>query len=201
VTAIDGRCDWCGEDPLYVAYHDEEWGVPCGDEQRLFGFLLLESMQAGLAWITILRKREAFRAAFADFDAEVIARFDDADRARLLADAGIVRNRAKIDATIGNARATLALRAAGGGLRALLWDTVDGVPRQNRFRRHAEVPATTPEAEALSKRLRGAGFRFVGPTICYALMQAVGLVNDHVLDCPRHGACAELAEGFEAPRA
>ena len=192
-TAQDGRCDWCGDDPLYVAYHDTEWGVPCRDEEALFEFLILEGMQAGLAWITILRKRDAFRAAFADFDAERVARFDDADRARLLADAGIVRNRAKIDAAIGNARITLELRASGGGLRDRLWSHVEGDPVQNRFRRLADVPAKDARAEAMSKDLKSLGMKFVGPTICYALMQAAGLVNDHLIGCPRHEACAALA--------
>ena len=191
--AQDGRCDWCGDDPLYVAYHDSEWGVPCRDEEALFEFLILEGMQAGLAWITILRKRDAFRAAFADFDAERVARFDDADRARLLADAGIVRNRAKIDAAIGNARITLDLRSRGGGLRERLWSHVDGEPVQNRFRRLADVPAKDARAEAMSKDLKSLGMKFVGPTICYALMQAAGLVNDHLVGCPRHDACAALA--------
>ena len=192
-AAQDGRCDWCGDDPLYVAYHDTEWGVPCRDEEALFEFLILEGMQAGLAWITILRKRDAFRAAFADFDAERVARFDDADRARLLADAGIVRNRAKIDAAIGNARITLELRASGGGLRDRLWSHVEGDPVQNRFRRLADVPAKDARAEAMSKDLKSLGMKFVGPTICYALMQAAGLVNDHLIGCPRHEACAALA--------
>lgn len=200
MTATDTRCDWCGTDPLYVAYHDEEWGVPCTDEQRLFEFLLLESMQAGLAWITVLRKREAFRAAFAGFDAERVARFGAGDRDRLMGDAGIVRNRAKIDATIGNARAVLELRQAGGGLAPFLWDAVDGEPVQNRWRTHADVPASTDRSTALSKRLRAAGFRFVGPTICYALMQATGMVNDHLVDCHRHDDCAALARrGFPVP--
>lgn len=188
-----GRCDWCGEDPLYVAYHDEEWGVPCHDEATLFEFLILEGMQAGLAWITVLRKRAAFRRALDDFDPERIARYGEPKRQALLADAGIIRNRAKIDATIGNARAWLALRDAGGSLHDRLWSVVDGRPRQNRFRRLAEVPATTPQAETLSKTLKRDGFRFVGPTICYALMQATGVVNDHLLSCPRHRACAALA--------
>jgi DNA-3-methyladenine glycosylase I len=188
------RCDWCGTDPLYVAYHDQEWGVPCRDEERLFEFLVLESMQAGLSWITILRKREHFRRAFAGFDARRVAGFDDADRARLLADAGIVRNRAKIDATIGNARAVLTLRERGDGLSGLLWSLVDGVPIPNQHPGMHSVPATTPHSEELSRRLRAAGMRFVGPTICYALMQAVGVVNDHLVHCPRHAACAAMAE-------
>lgn len=188
------RCDWCGTDPLYVAYHDREWGVPCRDEARLFEFLVLETMQAGLAWITILRKREHFRRALAGFDAAEVARFGADDRARLLADPGIVRNRAKIDATIGNARAVVSLRERGEGLSGLLWSMVDGVPIQNRRASMESIPATTPMSDALSRRLRGAGLRFVGPTICHALMQAVGMVNDHLVHCPRHAACAALAE-------
>lgn len=187
------RCDWCTSDPLYVRYHDEEWGVPCHDEARLFEMLVLEGMQAGLSWLTILRKRERFRQALSGFDPEVIARYGDSDRKRLLADAGIVRNRAKIDATIGNARATLQLRERGETLTGLLWSTVDGRPVQHRYESIAEVPASTPLSEALSKRLRAAGYRFVGPTICQALMQATGMVNDHLVHCPQHPRCAELA--------
>jgi DNA-3-methyladenine glycosylase I len=195
MTATAGeRCPWCGDDPLYVAYHDEEWGVPCRDEARLFELLVLEGMQAGLSWRTILHKREGFRRAFHDFVPDRIARYDDLDRRRLLGDRGIVRNRAKIDATIGNARALLALRERGGSLGEVLWDAVDGRPVQGRYRSLAEVPARTPASEALSKRLRGLQFRFVGPTIVLALMQAAGLVNDHLLGCPRHAACAALAE-------
>lgn len=186
-------CPWCGTDPLYRAYHDEEWGVPCRGEEALFEFLVLEGMQAGLAWITILRKREAFRAAFADFDAQRVARFGDADRARLLADAGIVRNRAKIDATIANARIVLGLREREEGLAHRLWSHVDGEPIQHRFARHEDVPPSDPIAERMSKDLTALGMKFVGPTICYALMQAAGLVNDHLVDCPRHDACAALA--------
>ena len=186
-------CPWCGDDPLYRAYHDEEWGVPCRDEDALFEFLVLEGMQAGLAWITILRKREAFRAAFAGFDAERVAAFDDTDRNRLLSDAGIVRNRAKIEAAIGNARIVLELRAQGGGLTNLLWSYVDGVAIQNRFVSMTDVPPSSPLSERMSKDLRKQGFRFVGPTICYALMQAAGLINDHLVACPRHDACAALA--------
>ena len=186
-------CPWCGDDPLYRAYHDEEWGVPCRDEDALFEFLVLEGMQAGLAWITILRKREAFRAAFAGFDAERVAAFDDTDRNRLLSDAGIVRNRAKIEAAIGNARIVLELRAQGGGLTDLLWSYVDGVAIQNRFVSMTDVPPSSPLSERMSKDLRKQGFRFVGPTICYALMQAAGLINDHLVACPRHDACAALA--------
>ena len=192
MSGIDA-CPWCGDDALYRAYHDEEWGVPCRDEDRLFEFLILEGMQAGLAWITILRKREAFRRAFAGFDAERVARFGEADRARLRADAAIVRNRAKIDAAVRNARAVLALRESGEGLAGRLWSHVDGRPVQHHYRRHEDVPAQDSVSEAMARDLRGLSMRFVGPTICYALMQAAGLVNDHLLDCPRHAACAELA--------
>lgn len=179
------RCPWAGSDPLYQAYHDREWGVPVHDDRRLFEFLVLEGAQAGLAWITILRKREAYRAAFAGFDPATVARFDTAKAASLLADPGIVRNRLKIAAAIGNARAFLAVQAEFGSFAAYLWRYVDGQPVQNRWRSMAEVPASTPLAEALSRDLKLRGFRFVGPTICYAFMQAVGLVNDHLIDCHR----------------
>jgi len=182
------RCPWCGDDPLYVAYHDTEWGVPCHDERTLFEFLILEGAQAGLSWITILRKRENYRRAFDNFDAEKIARYGEADVARLLGDAGIVRNRLKIAAAIGNARATLKLHDEGGSLDELLWSFVDGRPRINRRRSLADIPAITPEAEALSKELKRRGFRFIGPTVVYAHMQATGMVNDHLVSCPRHAA-------------
>jgi DNA-3-methyladenine glycosylase I len=181
------RCPWCSDDPLYVAYHDNEWGVPLHDDRRLFEFLILEGAQAGLSWLTILRKRENYRRAFVEFDAEQIARFSEADVERLLADPGIVRNRLKIAATIANARAVLPLKAEFGSLDAYLWGFVDGRPIHNSWREMAEVPAKTPLAEALSKDLSRRGFKFVGPTICYALMQAVGMVNDHLVDCYRHG--------------
>jgi len=180
------RCTWCGTDPLYVAYHDDEWGVPVRDEQRLFEFLILEGAQAGLSWLTILRKREGYRSAFHDFDPERMARFNDADIARLRADAGIVRNRLKIDAAIGNARALLDLQQSGSTLVETLWRHVDGKPRQNQWRRLDQVPVATPHSEAMSHELKRLGFRFVGPRICYALMQATGMVNDHTTDCFRH---------------
>ena len=180
------RCAWCGTDPLYVAYHDQEWGVPVRDEQRLFEFLILEGAQAGLSWLTILRKREGYRRAFHGFDAERIARFDAVDIARLRVDAGIVRNRLKIDAAVSNARALLALQQSGATLAETLWRHVDGEPRHNRWTHPDEVPATTPESDAMSRDLKQLGFRFVGPTICYALMQATGMVNDHLTDCFRH---------------
>lgn len=187
-TLCETRCPWCGEDPLYVAYHDKEWGVPCHDERTLFEFLILEGAQAGLSWITILRKRENYRRAFDDFDAERIARYGDKDVARLLGDAGIVRNRLKIAAAIDNARAMLALRDAGGNLNDLFWQAVDGKPVINRWKTLAEVPVFTPTAEALSKELKRRGFRFVGPTVIYSHMQATGMVNDHLVTCPRHKA-------------
>ena len=180
------RCPWCGTDPLYVAYHDKEWGVPCHDEQTLFEFLLLEAAQAGLSWVTVLRKRENYRRAFAGFDAKKIARFDDVDVARLMGDAGIIRNRLKIDAAISNARVTCDLHDEGQTLEALMWQFVDGVPQVNQRRSMSEVPAFTPAAEALSKELKRRGFRFVGPTVIYAHMQATGMVNDHLVSCPRH---------------
>lgn len=182
------RCPWCGNDPLYVAYHDEEWGVPCHDDRRLFEFLVLEGAQAGLSWITILRKREAYRRAFAGFDPEAVARYGEKDVARLLADAGIVRNRQKIEAAIGNARAFLKLQESFGSFDDWLWRFVDGRPIVNRWKSMAEVPAQTPLSARLSSELAARGFRFVGPTICYAYLQAVGLVNDHLLACHRHPA-------------
>jgi len=184
--SASGRCPWCGDDPLYVAYHDTEWGVPCHDERSLFEFLILEGAQAGLSWITILRKRENYRRAFHNFDPARIARYGEKDVARLLGDAGIVRNRLKIAASIDNARATLKLYEQGGSLDQLLWAFVDGRPRINRWRSLAEVPAITAEAEALSKELKRRGFRFIGPTVIYAHMQATGMVNDHLVSCPRH---------------
>lgn len=179
------RCPWAGSDPLYVAYHDEEWGTPSEDERHLFAMLLLEGAQAGLAWITILRKREGYRRAFDGFDPERIARYGEAKVAALLADPGIVRNRAKVAAAIGNARAYLALREAGGSLGALARDAVGGAPRRNAWRTMAEVPARTPESDALSRELKRRGFKFVGSTIVYAWMQAVGVVDDHLLSCFR----------------
>jgi DNA-3-methyladenine glycosylase I len=188
VSLPTARCPWCGSDPLYVAYHDDEWGVPCHDERKLFEFLLLEGAQAGLSWLTILRKRENYRHAFAAFDVEAIARYGQRDVARLLNDAGIVRNRLKIAAAIDNARATLRLYEQGDTLDRLLWQFVDGQPRINRWRTLDEVPAVTPEAAAMAKELKRRGFRFVGPTVMYAYMQAAGMVNDHLLTCPRHAA-------------
>ncbi len=180
------RCPWCGDDPLYVAYHDNEWGVPCHGERTLFEFLILEGAQAGLSWITILRKRENYRRAFDNFDVEKIARYGEADVARLLADVGIVRNKLKIAAAIDNARATLALYESGSSLDILFWQFVNGQSVINRWRQLDEVPVYTPVAEALAKELKRRGFRFVGPTVVYSHMQATGMVNDHLVTCPRH---------------
>ncbi len=185
------RCNWCGTDPLYVAYHDEEWGVPEYDAQALFEKLLLDGFQAGLSWITILRKRDNFRRAFDGFDAAKMARYTPAKCAALMQDAGIVRNRLKIEASVSNAQACLAIP----DFSAYLWNFVDGRPVQNRIRSMSEIPAKTPLAEKVSKDLQRRGFRFVGPTIVYAFMQACGLVNDHLVDCHRHEAVKHAAKG------
>jgi DNA-3-methyladenine glycosylase I len=177
------RCAWVPEgDPLYVAYHDEEWGLPSHDERHLFEMLVLEGAQAGLSWSTILRKRENYRKAFAGWDVEKIARFGDRDVERLMSDAGIVRNRLKIESAIANAQAVLSLDS----LDELLWSFVGGKPKQNRFKKLGDMPAETAESKAMSKELKRRGFRFVGPTVCYAFMQACGLVNDHTVDCFRY---------------
>ncbi|MFM7692710.1 MAG: DNA-3-methyladenine glycosylase I [Actinomycetota bacterium] len=181
------RCPWAGDDPLYVRYHDEEWGRPVTDETRVFEKLCLEGFQAGLSWITILRKREAFRAAFDGFDAARMARYGDADVARLVADAGIVRHRGKIEAAIGNARALVALHAAGGSLAELVWSHAPATPGPAP-RSMADVPAQTAESAALSRALKAHGFRFVGPTTAYAAMQALGVVDDHLAGCAARGA-------------
>jgi DNA-3-methyladenine glycosylase I len=181
------RCKWAGDDPLYQRYHDEEWGVPVHDDRTLFEFLLLEGAQAGLSWITILRKRERYRAAFAGFDPALVARYRATQVRSLLADAGIVRNKLKVASAIRNAQATLQVQDEFGSLDAYLWRFVDGRPIVNRWRTHAEVPAQTARSDALSKALKQRGFGFVGSTICYAFMQAVGMVNDHTRDCFKHG--------------
>lgn len=189
------RCAWCGEDPLYVAYHDKEWGVPLHDERALFEFLVLEGAQAGLSWLTILKKREGYRRAFCGFDAERIARFGEADVARLAADPGIVRNRLKIEAAIANARAALDVRAEFGSLDDYFWRFVDGRPIANVWRDIGQVPARTPISDAMSKDMKKRGFKFVGATICYAHMQAIGMVNDHTVDCFRHRELAAATTG------
>jgi DNA-3-methyladenine glycosylase I len=188
------RCAWCSADPLYRAYHDTEWGVPLHDERALFELLILEGAQAGLSWFTILKKREGYRHAFHNFDAERIARYTEADVARLMADAGIVRNRLKIEATITNARATLALRESGDGLDGYFWNFVDGRPIANAWTDIRQVPARTPLSDTIGKDLKKRRFKFVGSTIVYAHMQAMGLVNDHTTDCFRHRAVAKLAQ-------
>ncbi len=182
------RCAWCGTDPLYVAYHDEQWGVPADDDRHLFEMLILEGQQAGLSWLTILKKREAFREVFDGFDPERVAGFGEPDIERLMQDRRIVRNRAKLTAAVGNARAFQHLRERHGRFSDWLWSFVDGEPVINRPASEADIPAETPTSRELSKALRAAGFRFVGPTICYAYMQAVGLVDDHVTRCFR--ACS-----------
>jgi DNA-3-methyladenine glycosylase I len=182
------RCPWAGTDPLYVAYHDEEWGRPLHDDRALFELLLLEGAQAGLSWITILRKREAYRKAFLGFDPARVARFDERKVASLLRDPGIVRNRAKVRGAVASARAFLDLVDETGSFDRYLWSFVGGRPIVNRRRSMREVPVSTPEAEAMSRDLRRRGFTFVGPTICYAFMQAAGLVNDHLTTCVRYAA-------------
>jgi DNA-3-methyladenine glycosylase I len=181
------RCQWAGSDPLYVAYHDQEWGVPVlRDDRTLFEFLILEGAQAGLSWSTILKKRPAYRAAFDNFDPAQVAAYDDTRIAALLTDPGIVRNRLKVNAAVRNAGAFRTVQAEFGSFGTYIWRFVGGEPRQNTWRTLAEIPARTPEAEAMSKDLQRRGFTFVGPTICYAFMQAVGMVNDHTVDCFRY---------------
>jgi DNA-3-methyladenine glycosylase I len=187
------RCAWAGTDPLYVAYHDEEWGVPEFDDRALYEKLVLDGFQAGLSWITILRKRENFRRAFDGFDPEKIARFTPKKIHALMNDAGIVRNRMKIDGAVASARAYLDLMEKGPGLSRLLWDFLDGKPQVNRFRSRKQVPAETPLSRAMSKELAARGFKFCGPTIVYAFMQATGMVNDHLVQCHRHAPLAARA--------
>jgi len=186
------RCAWPGADPLYVAYHDEEWGVPEWDDRALFEKLILDGFQAGLSWITILRKREAFRKAFDGFDPAKIARYSEKKVAKLMADEGIIRNRAKIEAAVASAQAYLAIQEKDG-FGNYLWGFVDGKPQQNQFRRPAQIPAESPLSVAMSKDLKSRGFKFCGPTIIYAFAQAVGMVNDHLVTCWRHDECAKLA--------
>jgi len=183
---MKNRCEWCGTDPVYIAYHDDEWGVPVHDDQRLFEMLVLEGAQAGLSWLTILKKREGYKEAFQGFDVDALAAYTQQDVERLMADPRIVRNRLKIESVIKNARGVQAIRKGFGTLDAYLWGFVDGVPRQNAWRSMAELPVKTEQSVAMSKDLKKHGFNFVGPTICYAFMQAVGMVNDHTLDCFRY---------------
>lgn len=187
------RCDWCGDDPLYVSYHDNEWGVPLRDERAMFEFLLLEGVQAGLSWITVLRKREHYRLLFDDFAVEKIAAYTDRDLERRLADKRIIRNRMKVYAARQNARATLALYESGQTLVDYLWSFVDDAPLQNQWRSMDEIPAFTELSTRIGKDMKKRGFAFVGPTIIYAHMQATGMVNDHLVTCHRHASCAALA--------
>jgi DNA-3-methyladenine glycosylase I len=180
------RCVWCGDDPLYITYHDEDWGVPVHDDRKLFEMLILEGAQAGLSWLTILKKRQNYRKAFDDFDAEKVARYSRTELDRLLADPGIIRNRLKIESAIKNARGVLAVIEEFGTLDSFLWRYVDGIPQQNAWTSSAELPARTKASDKMSKDLKRRGFNFVGPTICYAFMQSVGMVNDHMVDCFRH---------------
>ncbi len=180
------RCGWSNTDPLYIHYHDTEWGVPVHDDRTQFEFLVLEGAQAGLSWMTVLRKRASYRRAFDGFDAEKVARYGERKLALLCKDPGIIRNRGKIEAAVQNARAFLAVREAFGSFDAYIWGFVGGKPKQNAWRAVSDLPAKSPESEALSRDLKQRGFRFVGPTICYAHMQATGLVNDHIVDCFRY---------------
>lgn len=181
-------CPWCGDDALYVAYHDQEWGVPSRDDAHLFEMLILEGQQAGLSWLTVLRKRENFRAALDGFDPVRIARYTPARIEKLMNNTGIIRNRLKLNAAVKNARAFLAVQKEFGSFHAYLWSFVNGCAIQHRFKSISEIPATSAESDAMSRALKQRGFTFVGSTICYALMQSVGMVNDHLVSCPRHAA-------------
>ncbi len=186
MDADQRRCEWVGSHPLEIVYHDTDWGVPVHDDRRLFEMLILEGAQAGLNWLTVLKKRESYREAFAGFDPAEVARFDEARVEALLGNPGIVRNRLKVRSAIQNAQAILTVQEEYGTFDAYVWRFVEGVPKVNRWRSMAEIPAQTPESERMSKDLKKRGFNFVGPTICYAFMQAVGLVNDHTVDCYRY---------------
>ncbi len=187
------RCEWCGRDPLYLSYHDDEWGVPVHDDRRLFEMLILEGMQAGLSWLTILRKREQYRRAFQGFDIERVAAYSEGEVQRLLADAGIVRNRLKIEAAIRNAQGVLDIMESFGSFDSFIWRYVDRAPRQNTWKSLAELPSRTDLSDRMSRDLKKRRFNFVGPTICYAFMQAVGMVNDHTVDCFRYKEVRKIA--------
>ncbi|KPK11231.1 MAG: DNA-3-methyladenine glycosylase [Acidithiobacillales bacterium SG8_45] len=188
------RCQWCGSDPLYQSYHDKEWGVPQYQDRKLFEMLILEGAQAGLSWITILKKRQNYRKAFDRFRPETIAGYTQRDIRRLMADPGIVRNRLKIEATIHNARSYLQFREQNGRFSDFIWQFVDGAPKTNRWKTVADIPAVTPESDALSKALKQQGFKFIGSTTCYAFMQAAGMVNDHTTDCFRYREIRQLGQ-------
>jgi len=185
-NAKPGRCEWCGDDPLYVKYHDKEWGVPVFNERKLFEMLILEGAQAGLSWITVLKKRSHYKKVFDNFDPNKIVHYNKRKVESLLKDPGIIRNRLKVESTIGNAKLWLELKEQKIKPVDYLWQFVDGEPIQNNWQSHNQLPATTTESDAMSKELKKRGFKFIGSTICYAFMQAVGMVNDHTLDCPRH---------------
>ncbi len=194
------RCEWANKDELEQSYHDSEWGVPIHDDRSLFEFLILEGAQAGLSWSTILRKREGYRKAFDNFDARKISRYSKADVSQLMANPEIIRNQLKIEATIANARALLRVQEEFGSFDRYIWQFVNGKPIQNSWRKMADIPSTSPESEAMSKDLRNRGFKFVGATICYAFMQAVGMVNDHVVDCFRYKGLRNRARGLKSFR-
>ena len=187
------RCSWCGGDPLYINYHDQEWGVPVHSDKTLFEFLILEGAQAGLSWITVLRKREAYRKAFDSFDPEIVSRYSDADLEKLLENPGIIRNRRKIYSARKNAQAFLTVQQEKGSFSDYIWDFVDGKPIQNRWKHQSDIPANTALSDRISKDLKKRGFNFVGSTIVYAHMQATGMVNDHTADCFRYSECQNLA--------
>jgi DNA-3-methyladenine glycosylase I len=192
MSKILKRCNWCGDDPLYQSYHDEEWGVPLYDDQQLFEFLLLEGAQAGLSWITILKKRESYREAFDNFKPDKIARYTEKKQQKLLLNEGIVRNKLKVTAFTKNAKAFLSILESHNNFSEFIWQFVDGQPIQNQWKDLKSIPASTPESEQMSKTLKRAGFSFVGPTICYAFMQATGMVNDHLVDCFRYQQVKKL---------
>ncbi|MEX1668885.1 DNA-3-methyladenine glycosylase I [Zhongshania guokunii] len=189
-------CGWCLSDPLYIRYHNQEWGVPCDDDATHFEFLTLESAQAGLSWLTILRKREGYKKAFANFNPRKVAKFDEAMVEVLKTNPAIVRNRLKIESAISNARLFLDIQKEYGSFARYMWSYFNDKPIQNHWQSMAEIPATSPESDQISKDLKKRGFRFFGSTICYANLQALGFVNDHLLSCPRHAACAELGKNF-----
>jgi DNA-3-methyladenine glycosylase I len=194
VPQLKQRCWWCGVDPIYVAYHDKEWGVPELDDRALFEKLILDGFQAGLSWITILKKREAFRKAFHNFNPNRIAQFNARDIKRLMGNTGIIRSKSKIESSIGNAKAWLKIMEGGkGSFRDFLWQHTSHRTKQNQFKQKQHVPTETKESRAMSKALKKAGFKFCGPTICYAFMQAVGMTNDHLVSCPRHAAVKKLS--------
>ena len=189
------RCRWATDDPLHIAYHDREWGTPLHDDRGLFELLILEGAQAGLSWITVLRKRESYRAAFDGFEAAKIARYGEQKRAQLLADPGIIRNRLKIEAAVANARAFLDMQQQFGSFDAYIWQFVDHTPIQNARQSLSDIPSSSRESDAMSKDLKKRGFKFVGTTICYAFMQATGMVNDHIVDCFRHAELVQPQSG------